>query len=261
MADFDYTVSSAKRDEVRAHLLDLIDTGAPGTSIPSERQLCAELSVSRPTLRSVVDSFVRDGILVRHHGKGVFIARRKIAQDLAQSGGHLLPGSVDGVWTSRVLDFRVVAAGARMARRLRLAPQDRVVRVHRLRFVDDEPMCLETVHLPQRFVPGLRRADLDGVSLYALLRRGFDIVVTRATQVIEPTVTDDDEAVLLNVPAHSPALLFERATQDTDGRIVEFTHAIYRGDRYRIVSDLELGPDARPAVPGLLLGSWSPQPS
>jgi GntR family transcriptional regulator len=261
MADIGYTVSSAQRDQVRAHLLDLIDAAAPGTSIPSERQLCAELSVSRPTLRSVVDSFVRDGVLVRHHGKGVFIARRKIAQDLAQSGGHLLPGSVDGVWTSRVLDFRVTAAGARVARRLHMAPRDGVVRVHRLRFVDGEPMCLETVHLPRHAVPELRRADLDGVSLYALLRRRFDITVTRATQVIEPTVTDDDEAALLGVPAQSPALLFERTTQDGGGRVVEFTRAVYRGDRYRIVSQLELGADTRPTEPGLLVGSWSPQPS
>jgi GntR family transcriptional regulator len=79
--------------------------------------------------------------------------------------------------------------------------------------------------------------------------------------VIEPTVTDDEEAALLDVPAHAPALLFERTTQDTSGRIVEFTRAIYRGDRYRIVSDLELGTDTRPTVPGLLVGNWSPQPS
>ncbi|HVV20069.1 MAG TPA: GntR family transcriptional regulator [Pseudonocardiaceae bacterium] len=261
MADFVYTVSSAKRDQVRAHLLDLIDAGTPGTSIPSERQLCAQLSVSRPTLRSVVDAFVRDGVLVRHHGKGVFIARRKIAQDLAQAGGHLLPGAVDGTWTSRVLTFDVVAAGARVARRLHAAPPDPVVRVHRLRLVDGEPMCLETVHLPRRFVPGLRRDDLAGASLYALLRRRFDIAVARATQVIEPSVTDADEAALLDVPAQSPALVFERTTRDTEGRVVEFTHAIYRGDRYRIVSQLELGADTRPAEPGLLVGSWSPQPS
>lgn len=256
-----YTVSSAKRDQIRAHLLDLIDAGAPGTSLPSERQLCALLSVSRPTLRSVVDAFVRDGILVRHHGKGVFIAHRKIAQHLAQSGDHLLHRSVEGTWTSRILDFQISTAGARLVRRLHLSPQDSVVRVYRLRFVDDEPMCLETIHLPQHLVPDLRRADLDDVSLYGLLAGRFDITVARATQVIEPTVTDDAEAAQLNVPAQSPALLFERTTVDMAGRVVEFTHSIYRGDRYRIVSHLELGATTRPTEPALLVGAWSPQPS
>jgi GntR family transcriptional regulator len=49
------------------------------------------------------------------------------------------------------------------------------------------------------------------------------------------------------VPLHSPALLFERITRDPRGDIVEFTSSIYRGDRYRIVS--ELGTGGRPAVP------------
>jgi GntR family transcriptional regulator len=258
--DLTYTVSSAKRDQVRAHLLDLIDAGAPGTSLPSERQLCAQLSVSRPTLRSVVDAFVRDGILVRQHGKGVFIARGKIAQHLAQSGGHLLPRPVEGTWTSRILEFDVGTASARLARRLHLAPQDGVVRVYRLRFVDDEPICLETVHLPRHLVPDLHREDLDSASLYRLLANRFDITVARATQVIEPTVTDEEEAALLDVPAQSPALLFERTTVDGAGRVVEFTHSIYRGDRYRIVSHLELGATTRTAESALLVGTWSPQP-
>jgi GntR family transcriptional regulator len=52
---------------------------------------------------------------------------------------------------------------------------------------------------------------------------------------------------VLGVPLHSPALLFERVTQAASGEVVEFTSSIYRGDRYRIVS--ELGDGGRPAVP------------
>lgn len=253
MADgTEYTVSSAKRARVRAHLLDLIDVGRAGASIPAERQLCELLGVSRPTLRSVVDEFVRDGILVRHHGKGVFIARPKIAQHLDQLGAG-------GEWTSRILGFDVLAAGARLGRRLQLTPADPIVRVHRLRSVDGGPVCVETIHLPRALVPDLSRDDLDGVSLYALLRRRFDVLVDRAVQVIEPTVTDEEEAALLAVPVRSPALLFERTTRDTVGRTVEFTRSIYRGDRYRIVSSLELGADVRNRQQSELLGQWSPR--
>lgn len=254
-----YTVSSAKRDRVRAHLLDLVEDGTAGQAIPSERQLCERLKVSRPTLRSVVDDLVRDGTLVRHHGKGVFIARAKIAQNMVQLGGtgRQLLTAVDGAWASEVLTFDVVAAGAWVGRRLWLAPHEEVVRVHRVRRVDGEPVCVETIHLPRKIVPGLRSADLDGVSLYALLRRRFDITVTKALQIIEPTVTDPDEAALLQVPAQSPALLFERTSHDAKGRAVEFTHSIYRGDRYRIVSSLDLGADARPTNQSVLAGQWS----
>ena len=255
-----HPVSSTKRDRVRAHLLDLIDVGTPDSPIPSERQLCEQLGVSRPTLRAVVDGLVRDGALVRRHGRGVFVAKAKIAQNLAQlgeAGSHIL-ASVDGVWASRTLAFEILPAGARVGRRLHMAPHDEIVRVHRVRLVDGEPVCVETVHLPRRLVADLAGADLEGVSLYALLRRRFGLTLARAVQIIEPTVADEAEAALLEVPAYSPALLFERTTHDALGHAVEFTHSIYRGDRYRIVSTLELDADARPGRQSVLAGQWSP---
>jgi GntR family transcriptional regulator len=239
------TLSAIKRARVRAHLLDLIEEGNAGEAIPAERALSAQLQVSRPTLRSVVDDLVRDGALIRRHGSGVFIARENIAQNLVQyDGASNVVSSVDGTWSSEVIGFDVVAAGARVGQRLRIAPRDEIVRIQRLRSVDGDPMCVEIIHLPQRLVPGLEPDDLAGTSLYALLRRRFEILVAHAVQIIEPTVTDEDEAALLGVPAHVPALLFERTTLDADKRTVEFTHSIYRGDRYRIVSRLELGPEA-----------------
>ena len=63
--------------------------------------------------------------------------------------------------------------------------------------------------------------------------------MTDAVQTTEPTVIDADESALLGVPLHAPALLFERTTKDSTGRIVEYTRSIYRGDRYRITSHLK----------------------
>jgi len=40
------------------------------------------------------------------------------------------------------------------------------------------------------------------------------------------------------VPLHSPAFLFERTTQTVAGDVVEYVRSIYRGDRYRIVTEL-----------------------
>lgn len=245
-----------KRDRIREYLLDLVETGEPGQAIPSERQLCAELDVSRPTLRAVVEELVRDGLLVKRHGQGMFVAQPKIAQDLAQTGRnrHTVSG-VAGAWSSRTVDFTRVSAGARVGRRLRLAPSAPVLRVVRLRLVDGEPMSLDTLYLPEALVPGLTARDLEQHSFYELLESRYGIGVTSAVQTIEPTVTDEEEAGLLGVPAHFPALLFERVTEDGDGRVVEFAHAVYRGDRYRIVSHLALKRDRSQGR--VLAGAWA----
>ena len=51
------------------------------------------------------------------------------------------------------------------------------------------------------------------------------------------------------IPAEAtPALLFERTSRDSDGRVVEFVRSVYRGDRYRLVSDIVAPQPVAPQV-------------
>jgi GntR family transcriptional regulator len=98
-------------------------------------------------------------------------------------------------------------------------------------------MAIETLHVPASLTPGLEPSDLTG-SFYELLRDRFGVTIVSGTQAIEPTVTNADESQALGVPLHSPAFLFERTSRDETGRTVEFVQSVYRGDRYRIVTEL-----------------------
>jgi len=173
------------------------------------------------------------------------------------TGLVLAVGGVDGVWTSRMVDFQAVAAGARISRRLNVSPAEPVLRITRLRLADGDPMSVDTLHVPAVLVPGLTPQDLETGSFYQILGQRYGIGLATATQIIEPTVVDTAEAELLGVPVHTPALLFERATADTEGRVVEFTHSVYRGDRYRIVTQLSLAADDDGSGGRVLGGSWS----
>jgi GntR family transcriptional regulator len=233
------TVTTAKRDSVRAHLLDLIEGSGPGTALPSERDLAERLEVSRPTVRAAIEDLSRIGLLVRQQGRGTFTSPRKITQELTGTGAVALGvPPAEGHWSSRVLSFRVSPAGAPRAARLKVSPGEPVLRVVRLRLVDEEPMAIERIDLPAHLVPGLEPADMESGNFYKLLRERYDVVVCDAVQSIEPTVTNPDQADLLDVPLYAPVLLIERTTRDTDARLVEFARSIYRGDRYRIISKL-----------------------
>ncbi|MEV6248845.1 GntR family transcriptional regulator [Streptomyces sp. NPDC051742] len=246
-----------KRERVREHLLTVIDARRPGDAIPSERTLCATLGVSRPTLRAAVDELVATGLLVREHGRGMFVAPDKITQELvAEHHAAAVPRS-RGSWTSTVLELRTVRAGARIGRKLTISPAAELVRVTRLRYVDGDPIALEHLHVPADLVPGLTIADMEG-GFYAHLREKRGIRTAQAVQSIEPTVLSEEEAVLLTVPVLSPALLFDRITSDTVGRPVEYVRSLYRGDRYRIVSRLALrdGATDHPAADAARAGAW-----
>jgi GntR family transcriptional regulator len=228
-----------KRDRVRRHLLDLIDQHHPGTPLPSERDLSAELGVSRPTLRTVIEELTQAGLLVRQHGRGTFTSPQKVTQQLSGTTTHALSvPPAEGTWLSQVLEFEAAPAGAQMGSKLQISPAEPVLRIKRLRLVDDAPIAIERLHLPHVLVPDLTPADMEAGNFYQLLRMRYEIAVTDAIQTIESTGTDQTEAQLLQVPLHAPALLFERTTRDSTGRTIEYVTSIYRGDRYRVTSTL-----------------------
>ena len=194
-----------KQSETRDLVLDLIEQLEVGEAIPSERQLSADLGVSRLTLRAALDDLAREGYVVRRRGAGTFVGEPKIAQELTMTSftddmrrRGLRP-------SSRTLELRISPAGARLGRLLHVSPSEPVVIASRLRLADGESMAIETVHVRETHIPGLTAGDLEEKSFYELLRDRYGIVVVGGTQTIEPTVTDEDESAALGVPLHSPA--------------------------------------------------------
>jgi GntR family transcriptional regulator len=106
-------------------------------------------------------------------------------------------------------------------------------------------MAIETLHVRESLIPGLSEGDLENGSFYELLRERYGIEIVGGQQTIEPTVTNEEESGALGVPLHSPAFLFERLTHSGSGEIVEFVSSIYRGDRYRLVTELSVRPTPR----------------
>jgi GntR family transcriptional regulator len=227
-----------KQSETRDLVLDLVDQLEVGQSIPSERQLSADLGVSRLTVRAALEDLVREGYLVRRRGAGTFVSEPKIAQELTMTSFTDDMRERGMRPASRTLELRISPAGARLGRLLRVSPSEPIVVAQRLRLADGESMALETLHVRETFIPGLTRADLEQHSFYELLRDRYGIEIVGGEQTIEPTVTDGDESEVLGVPLHSPAFRFERITHSQTGDVVEFVESVYRGDRYKLVTSL-----------------------
>jgi GntR family transcriptional regulator len=62
--------------QTQRYLLDLVEKGAyqPGEQLPSEKELAAQLGISRSTLREALLNLEQDGVVVRKHGVGTFVA-------------------------------------------------------------------------------------------------------------------------------------------------------------------------------------------
>src|SRR5919106_314321 len=121
-----------KQSETRDKVLDLMERLNTGDAIPSERQLSADLGVSRLTVRAALDDLVREGQLVRRRGAGTFVSEPKIAQELTMTSFTEDMRRRGMTPASRTLDLRVVQAGARPGRIFYVSPSEAIVVAKRL---------------------------------------------------------------------------------------------------------------------------------
>jgi GntR family transcriptional regulator len=228
-----------KYQVLRDAVMDIIEGLPTGAPIPSERALSVRLGSSRMTLRRALDELARDGYLIRRQGARTYTARPKIVQRLRVISFTEDMARRGMTSSSRTFSTTLAVAGARLGARLHISPSEPVLTVGRLRLADNEPMAIEWLAVPQALVAGLDGSELTNHSFYRLLAERYGIEIAGGTQTIEPTVTDESDSRLLDVPFHSPALYVERVTWTAEHQIIEYVRSVYRGDRYRFEVELE----------------------
>jgi GntR family transcriptional regulator len=236
--------SDSKVAQVRAQVFGLVTAANEGDRVPPERDLAEMWGVSRMTLRRALDELVAEGLIVRHQGRGTFVARPRMARHLSMSSFTEEMSKQGRTASSRVVAFRRVKSGAGQARRLRIPAGDPIVKFSRLRLADGDPVCLETTCIAAALVPGLSEDDLSG-SWYELLSTKYGIRGLQGTSMIEPAVLNPHEADLLGTVAGNPAFRIETTTVSQKGSVVGVEIDLYRGDRYRLTADLRPEPARR----------------
>lgn len=235
-----------KRQQLKQQLLAMIEANGEGGRLPPERELSERFEVARETLRRTLRELEEEGLLERKQGAGTFVSGQPVlkqpqllsfSEEMQERG--LTP-------SSELLSSRRIAAGAKLAQRLKIVPGSPVLELKRLRMANGEPMALETVYLSQALLPGLEPQDLARGSLYELLERQFGLQIRSASQQIQATVLSEEEAQALDVPPYSPSLLIERLSVSASGEIVEYAKSLYRADRYRFEIQVLR---AKPAMP------------
>ncbi|GAC1346497.1 MAG: transcriptional regulator NagR [Ktedonobacteraceae bacterium] len=208
-------------------------------ALPTERELVETYQVSRMTIRQALSELVNEGILVRRKGIGTFVAPQKIEQALSSLTSFTEDMAQRGMKaSSRIISFKEIVPDPTIRKTLELNAEEKAFECIRLRLANEEPMALETTTLIASICPGLQRETLENQSLYKLLTERWGIELDYAAQSLEPILAPLHEAKLLHIAPGSPLLLMHRITYDRSGRAFEHVKSLYRGDRYKFVTEL-----------------------
>lgn len=207
----------------------------PGDRIPSELELCDHYGVSRIVVRQALAELTQEGLIVRRQGLGSFVAQPKIQESLVQKLTGFFQDMQQQGYTPQttVLRKEKIRASSRVAANLGLEDEAEVIRIDRLRAVDDVPINYVSTYLPARLCPALLDADLSSQSLYGYLEETCQLKIDRGQRFIEAVPAGEYEANLLGIEPGSPLLQLESISYLSDGTPLEYYLALHRGDRSR----------------------------
>jgi len=210
-----------------------------GDALPSERSIVAATSLSRVTVRKAIELLVREGLLQQRHGSGTYVNDE---DDRIEQSLNVLTGfsedmlSLGHVPSAKWIEREVANPSSTETMMLGLSPGEKVLRLHRLRLADGEPLAVEMAVVPANLFPD---AEQIGDSLYVALTTA-NMLPEKALQRMHACRLPAFEAGLLESEVGDPALYIERVSRLKSGRTIEFTSSYYRGDRYDFVVELTL---------------------
>lgn len=212
----------------------------PGDLIPSERELSETYSISRMTARQAITDLVNEGVFYREQGKGTFVSRHKITQQLMHLTGFTEDIQARGQKPStKVLAAQMLPADEITAERLHIEVGQPIFSLQRLRLADGEPLAIEFSQLSFKGCEKLVAEDLEQQSLYHLLDTKYGIPLIEAEQELEAGLASNDEARLLTIPVGSSVLFIRRTTYTDRNQPVEYAKSVYCGNKYIFYTHLK----------------------
>lgn len=203
-----------------------------GEKIPTEHALCELFNVSRTTIRTALNQLTTEGYLVRHQGKGTFVAEQKVKQTLTQTVKRYKDQiAIQGKKAQiKLLSIQVVPADDRLVHELQVEAQAPIQRIERVRYANGEPTQYEIAYIPWDIAPGITKEHAE-TSLYETLEKQFQVAITYTSENIEIVLVDDKITDHLHIEKEVPCFYIETVAKNEKGKHVEFSKAYFRGDK------------------------------
>jgi GntR family transcriptional regulator len=238
--------------QIQRRIRDGIAAGAHGAGdkLPSESELASEFRTTRTTVRHALSQLVFEGLIVRHVGRGSFVADRAVIRSPIDSRRCLTfeeqVALLGLTVTYRSFTFEMIAAPRPVAERLRIDPGAEVFRLERLRIIDQRPVCVELRYLPReigRQVTGEMLAQLPAHRFVSeiLGERIPTIVVSITAEIASGRVAE-----LLEVPEGTALVIRDNTHHDKSGAPVLCGRSSFPGD---VCTDYVLGQELPQASP------------
>ena len=201
----------------------------PGSMLPSEMDLAAELNVSQGTARKAMIELEQNGIIERRQGKGTFVTVRTPENSLFrffplrdENGEQVSPQ----LTTENVIQRKSSAS----ERKTLFGQPGTVFEIRRIRHYEDKPLSIERSVVPTALFPGLKDRQPLPNALYVLFQHSYSCIVLSADEKLTAEKLGSELSEKVNLPKDTPVIKAHRVAYDLQNRAVEMRTSVYITD-------------------------------
>jgi GntR family transcriptional regulator len=225
--------------QVKHAVLDALASGEwkQGEAIPSEKVLSGRFDVSIGTLRKAIGELVDENILVRHQGRGTFVAIHarnqhffKFFRVVGHDGKKSYP-------TTQLHRFRRIRASKEAREKLQLSASSHVFEFVNVLSLDGEKTIVDVITVPEALFRGLSAEQLQAreSTLYSFYQNAFGINIIAATEHVRIVAAEPEFAELLGLSLPHPLLQIRRIAYSYNGQPIEWRLSHVNTDAHEYV--------------------------
>jgi GntR family transcriptional regulator len=183
-----------------------------GEAIPPEKVLAERFGVSIGTLRKAIDELAAENILVRHQGRGTYVAVHtrnphffKFFRIVSEDGKKSYP-------TTELMRFRRLRASALVREKLALPAGSHVFEFSNVLSLNGDVVMADELSLPETLFPGMTERILRErpSTLYSLYQDAFGVNVIATDERLRTCQASASHAQWLNVQEGAALLQIRR---------------------------------------------------
>jgi len=207
-----------------------------GDKLPSEGDLAVRFNVNRHTLRRAIDVLITDGLLMRRHGKGIYVLSPAIDYSINSQTRFTETLENQGKVTgSNVLKKLIIPAKGGIASRLGIANGSDVIALETLRTVDEAPFCVISHFMSLKGMEIVYEKYNKG-SLHNFMKKHCGVELKRKESLISSVMPEPGDAELLKMPRNLPVLRVKSLNVSSETEIpVEYVVTRFRGDATQLL--------------------------
>ncbi|MPL95599.1 HTH-type transcriptional repressor YvoA [bioreactor metagenome] len=210
--------------------------------LPTESEYCRKYGISKAPVRQALSELEAENYIYKIRGKGSFV----LSGYIKQKGDCLRSFSEDIIAMghkpgARLIEQKYVKADKETAKCLNIEDGDEVLKVVRLRYIDDEIYSINYSYFSEARFPKIGEVDFSAVSIMKEIQDRFHSDVTNATVVLEAVATTSEMAKYLERKVGSPLLQMNRTTYFRINQIeqpLEFVRVYFVPDKYKFEVNL-----------------------